>query len=108
PLAWNLQYQYPVHQLGEALPCPAPEVTCLVVCRGRDEKVHFSVISPQASSVLALLQEKSAQGWSGQRCLQQLVDIWQPADPDAWWQGACEMLDFFRQRDILLGRQPGQ
>lgn len=108
PLAWNLRYGYPVHQLGEALSCPDPGETCLVVCRGRDEKVQFSVISPQASSMLALLQEKSAQGWSGQRCLQHLMDAWQPADPDVWWQGACGVLGFFRQREILLGSQPCQ
>lgn len=106
PLAWNLRYQFPVHRIGTSFQPQGPEPVCLVVCRGRDESVQFSEISMNASQLLALMQEKAPQGWTIRACLDALAASDAPADPDIWLEQATAVLEFFCERDILLGTCP--
>jgi hypothetical protein len=106
PLAWNLRYSFPVHRIGAEYQPTEPEPVCLVVCRGRDDRVQFSHISLLSSQLLALLQEKAADGWSGQACLDALAQTVE-ADARAMWQSEAQsVLQFFLDRDILLGVRP--
>lgn len=106
PLAWNLHYQYPVHRIGGSFQPKAPDPVCLVVCRGRDERVRFSEISLDASRWLALMQEKGPQGWTIQACLDAMAADHSAQDRKAWLDQAFAVLGFFRERDILLGARP--
>ena len=106
PLAWNLRYQFPVHRIGPSFQPQAPEPVSLVVYRVRDESVQFAELSMMASQLLALMQEKAADNWTIQACLDALAAEHAPQDRDAWMEQAREVLAFFYERDIVLGTRP--
>ncbi|MDF1832662.1 MAG: putative DNA-binding domain-containing protein [Porticoccaceae bacterium] len=58
PLAWRLNYNYPVHKIGlDYQPTEAPEQpSSLVVYRGPDEKIHFFESNAVTMRLLQLLE----------------------------------------------------
>lgn len=56
PLAWSLQYRFPVHRIGPSFqPDEAGEGTFLVVYRNREDAVKFMEINPPTARLLELL-----------------------------------------------------
>ncbi|MBQ0720838.1 MAG: putative DNA-binding domain-containing protein [Gammaproteobacteria bacterium] len=64
PLAWRLNYSYPVHKISlQFQPLEAPEQpTSLVVYRGPDEKIHFFESNAVTMRLLQLLENGQLSG----------------------------------------------
>ncbi|HHJ16353.1 MAG TPA: DUF2063 domain-containing protein [Gammaproteobacteria bacterium] len=105
PLAWPLNYRYPVHRIGpDFIPAPADEQnTYLLVYRGSDDEVGFIELNPVSARLFALLQETPAP--SGRQALRQIAEELQHPDPDVVIAGGAHILDEWRQRGIVLGTQ---
>lgn len=58
PVAWPLIYRYPVHRIGpDHRPGTPPEQpSCLIVYRGRDDRVRFLEINPATYRLLDVVQ----------------------------------------------------
>jgi len=82
PLAWRLNYNYPVHKVGlEYQPLEAPEQpTSLVVYRGPDEQIHFFESNAVTMRLLQLLEDGQL---SGRGALEQLALELQHPEPEA-------------------------
>lgn len=58
PLAWVLNYQYPVHQIGANYRPVTPDApTFLVVYRGYDDKVGFIALNAATARLLEMLRD---------------------------------------------------
>ncbi len=103
PLAWPLNYRFPVHRIGpDNQPATAPETpTYLVVYRDADDKVGFMEINVVTARLLELLQADDRR--SGRELLLQVCDeIGQPNN-QAILDAGKEALANLRDRQILLG-----
>jgi len=105
PLAWPLQYRYPVHQISpDFLPQQVGEnVTSLVVYRDRQDEVGFLEINPVTACMLALLKDNKDK--TGLQILQQIAQQLNHPAPQQVVQGGAEILQNLLERDILLGSQ---
>lgn len=103
PTAWNLSYQFPVHQIGpEYLPSETPaEPTHLVVYRDRLDEVHFLEINAVTQRLLTLLKENPE--LPGLELLKQIADELQHPDPEAVIDAGSGLLDDLRNRNVILG-----
>ncbi|PIV32614.1 MAG: DUF2063 domain-containing protein [Lysobacterales bacterium CG02_land_8_20_14_3_00_62_12] len=103
PLAWLLEYRYPVHRIrADFQPTAVPaEATFLIVSRNRDDQIVFTEANPLSFKLLELL--KANPGVSGLDVAQALVQALNPEDPQTLIAAATQALRQFRQRDILLG-----
>lgn len=103
PLAWPLQYQYPVHQIDtESLPEQAnAQPTYLLVYRDTNDEVHFMELNPVTAHLLQLLNDESS--LSGQQLLQSIAEQLQHPNPQAVIEGGQQILEDLRQRGVILG-----
>jgi hypothetical protein len=74
PLAWSLQYRYPVHQIGPGYEPDEPpqQPTFLVVYRNRDDEVNFIEANAATARLLELIRANS-EGLSARELLEQLA-----------------------------------
>ncbi|OUS15819.1 hypothetical protein A9Q88_09660 [Gammaproteobacteria bacterium 50_400_T64] len=81
PLAWRLNYNYPVHQISvDNQPLEAPEQpTSLVVYRGPDEQIHFFESNAVTMRLLQLLEDGQL---SARQALQQVAIELQHPEPE--------------------------
>ncbi len=102
-LAWPLQYNYPVHQIGlDYQPeNPSELPTLIVVYRNTDDKIGFLEINPVTARLLQLLSEDNNQ--SGRTLLEQIAVEINHADQEAVVLGGLSILQDLRMRDIILG-----
>lgn len=102
-LAWSLQYEYPVHQIGPdyqpEMPSEAP--TFIVVYRNIEDNIGFLEINPVTARLLQLLNEEKEQ--SGGALLEQVATEINHADHEAVIQGGLAILEDLRARNIILG-----
>lgn len=103
PLAWSLQYQYPVHQIGPSnQPAQAPDqATYLVVYRNRQHSVGFMEANAITARLLELL--RSGELSSGRAALMQLATEMQHPDPEQIVGSGLDILQQLRELDIILG-----
>lgn len=103
PTAWNLSYQYPVHQIGpEYLPEQPPEQpTHLVVYRDRLDDVHFLEINAVTQRLLTLLQENTRM--TGLAALQHIAQEMQHPQPESVIQAGAGLLADLRERNVIWG-----
>lgn len=108
PLAWALQYRFPVHRIRHEFQpeSPADQPTLLVVVRNRQDRIGFTELNPLSFQLLQLLKDNP--GVSGLDLVGALVDavIASGADAsarDALVDGALATLQGFKDRDIVLG-----
>ncbi len=82
PLAWRLNYNFPVHKIGlDYQPLEAPEQpTSLVVYRGPDEQIHFFESNAVTMRLLQLLEDAQL---SARRALEQIALELQHPEPEA-------------------------
>lgn len=105
PLAWLLEYRFPVQRISvDYQPTLAPELpTCLVVSRNRRDEIVFTELNPLSFKLLEVL--KANPGVTGLDVIEALIGALGPSDAAAMKNGAAEMLERFRERDIILGTQ---
>lgn len=103
PTAWNLSYQYPVHQIGpDFLPSiPGDEPTHLVVYRNRQDEVHFLEINLVTQRLLTLLKENPER--NGLETLKQIADELQHAQPEAVVSAGSTLLKELHEKNVILG-----
>ena len=102
-LAWSLQYQYPVHQIGpdNQPDAPAATQTLIIVYRDADEFVGFLEINPVTARLLQLLNEDSDR--PGRALLEQIAIEINHTDHEAVIQGGLSILEDLQTRKIILG-----
>lgn len=106
PTAWNLSYQYPVHEISsDFLPEEPPEQpTHLVVYRDRLDDVHFLEINAVTQRMLNLLKENPKA--TGLELLKQIAEELQHPEPDSVIQFGQGLLEDLRERNVILGTRP--
>lgn len=106
PLAWSLQYRYPVHRISpDYRPQEAPESpTFLMVYRDRRDAVHFMELNAVSSALLQLLNESGAP--CAREALRILAASLDHPDPEQVTTFGHELMSDWRSRDIILGTRP--
>lgn len=104
--AWNLSYQWPVHEIGpEFLPeQPPAEPTHLLVYRDRQDAVHFMEITAPTQWLIQHLKENPQA--TGQQTLTALAQQMQHPEPDAMLRFGAGILADLRERNVILGTVP--
>ena len=103
PLAWVLQYQYPVHLIGpECIPDKAPEApTHIIVYRDRANQVQFMEINEVTAKLLQLIQQNKVSS-SKQALLTIAKELGSP-DPNALVTSGLAILQSLQKADIIIG-----
>ncbi len=103
PLAWSLEYRYPVHQIGPKFqPQQPPEQpTWLLVYRSRDRRVSFMALNAFTARLLALLEQHPE--WTARQLLEQIGEESPGVDREALMTGGEIILQEFYDLGILLG-----
>ncbi len=94
PLAWALQYSYPVHRISpESVPDGAPELpTFLVVYRNREDSVRFLEINGLTFLLLEQLRAAGPQGMTFQEVLAAVAGLAPDIDAAMLRSGASDTL----------------
>ncbi len=103
PLAWSLQYRFPVHTISpENQPSePSETPTHLVVCRDQEGRVSFLEVNPVTARLLELLVEADVE--SGRAALTQIAEELDHPRPQTVVDGGLDILEELRQRQVVLG-----
>ena len=103
-VAWPLSYRYPVHQISpDFIPAaPGEQTTYLLVYRNNSDEVGFIELNQVSARLFALLQEDLIR--SGRKALAMIADELQHLDADVVISGGKQILQEWRQRDIILGK----
>lgn len=111
PLAWLLQYRFPVHRIRHDYQpdTPPDQPSLLVVTRNRQDRIGFTELNPLSFQLLQLLKDNP--GVTGLELASALVGALIAAGADADSResligGALAALQGFRDRDIVLGTLP--
>lgn len=101
PLAWPLQYQWPVHKIcPQFQPDQTTEITYLIVYRNKDLEVKFMEINSITARLLSLLKEnESFTGMDAVKQISKETNI----DIESLISGGQSALDSLRTSDIVLG-----
>lgn len=102
-LAWNLDYQWPVHTLGpnNNPTTPPAEATHIVVYRDRNDKIRFVLITPVTAALLQLMEQHPEA--SGRSLCEQIAQQMQHPDPTIVIEGGRQALEELRSKGIILG-----
>ncbi len=100
PLAWLLQYQYPVHQISPGfLPdSPADTPLHLLVYRTEDDSVTFLELNPVSARLFSLM----GGGLTGQAAAEQIASELQHPNPDVVNTGAQVLIKEWLARRIIF------
>ena len=103
PLAWPLQYAFPVHRIGPGYAPQAPpaQPTFLVVYRDRSDAVGFLEINAVTARLLQLRQEGAAA--TGEQLLRRVAEEIGHPDPGQVVAAGADILADLRRRDIVVG-----
>lgn len=107
PLTWPLLYRWPVQRIrADALPgdMPPAHPTCLIIVRDRRDQVGFLEANPLTLRLLELLGGSPPR--TGEAILRQLADE-AGIDAARVREHGRDLLQRLRERDIVLGIQPG-
>ncbi len=102
-LAMPLAYQWPVHNISpDFLPDTLPEqATYIVVYRDRHDEVGFIELNPVSAKLIEACLNNNTQ--SGREILLSIAEQLQHPNPDAVIKGGLEIMQDFKNKDILLG-----
>ena len=106
PLAWPLAYRFPVHRLSrEYQPSePPPQPTYLVIYRDEQDKVGFLELNAVSARLLELIAKEP--GLSGRALLERIAAELRHPDPEVVINGGREIMEQWRERQVLLGTHP--
>jgi len=102
PVAWVLDYEFPVHRIGpEFMPrAPGAPPTHLIVYRDRQDEVRFMETNAVTARLLQLMAARRA---TGRRLLARVAREMKHPQPEAVVAQGAAMLADLRARDIILG-----
>lgn len=105
PLAWNLSYRFPVHEISADFQPqePSPEPTHLVVYRNRSDEVQFLKINLVTQRLLELL--KAEDQTTGRDALLKIAEELRHPQPEQVIAFGGGLMEDLRQRQVLLGTQ---
>lgn len=109
PLAVLARYDWPVHRVSAASPRPAIAETWLLVWRDREDRVRFQELNALSARLFLRVRE-NAEGairMSGERLLQALADSLPEMADHRVIDGARQLLEAWRVRDVVLGAAIG-
>ncbi|MBR9805241.1 DUF2063 domain-containing protein, partial [bacterium] len=102
PLAWSLQFEYPVHKIGPDYRPESPEPTFLVVYRDRQDEVGFLEINPLTARLIALCQAQEEQPVeSGRALLARIAAEMRHPTPEVVVEGGLKTLAQLASLDII-------
>jgi hypothetical protein len=103
PLAWPLDYRFPVHKISpDFQPQQAGDTqTHLIVFRDADFEIHFIEINSITARLLQLIAAGAAQ--SGFELLQQIASELNHRQPDILIRHGLQLLNDLKARGIVLG-----
>lgn len=103
PLAWRLDYRYPVPRIGPGFrpgtPSPAP--VQLVIHRRRDHSIGFLEVNPLVAALVGQLETNTDR--SGRELLTELAVGYPRLTPDAFLAAGAAALAELAGREIVLG-----
>jgi hypothetical protein len=102
PLAWPLDYAFPVHRIGpdDQPDAPPPQPTHLVAWRDRDDEVKFMEANAVTARLLHLLRPGRT---TGRKALARIARELKHPQPELVIQEGAGILDGLRGRGIILG-----
>lgn len=101
PLAWLLEYRFPVHRIGPTFqPQSADVPTFIVVYRDRRDEIGFMELNAMSARVLAVLQEG---GMSGSGAVSVIANKLGLASANELRAVAMDLFALLRDRDVILG-----
>ncbi|SEF38780.1 HvfC family RiPP maturation protein [Nitrosomonas ureae] len=103
PLAWPLNYHFPVHKINPDFQphVPGAMQTHLIVYRDAGFEVHFMEINLVTARLLQLISSNEHK--SVRILLQQIAIELNHVQPDIVIRGGMEVLDDLRKRQVILG-----
>ncbi len=106
PLAWLESFEYPVHRIrpGFTPEAGGKDPTHLLLYRKRDDTVGFYLLNPVSARLFVQLRD--ADHRSGLEQIQDIAGQLGRSGDETVIQGGRDILEAFRQRDILLGTAP--
>ncbi|MFP5383588.1 MAG: DUF2063 domain-containing protein [Gammaproteobacteria bacterium] len=109
PLAVLARYDWPVHRISASSPRTAASETWLLVWRDRGDKVRFQELNSLSAQLFTRLREnaESATRLSGAAVVGMLAKSLPTLADDRVAAGARQLLEAWRERDVLLGVATG-
>lgn len=103
PVALNLTYRYPVHQISPEFRPDAPgeQATHLVVYRNRQDDVEFLEINAVTQRLIQLLKDNPE--WTGRNTAMRIAEELDHPQPDKIIEAGRQLLQDLRSRDIIIG-----
>lgn len=103
PLAWSLEYAYPVHRISPTLRPDAPgaDPTRLVVYRNLQDRIGFLEINAVTARLLELIGHRES--LTGRSILERIAAELAHPNPPIVVRGGAEILDNLRVHDVILG-----
>lgn len=103
PVAWVLQYQWPVHRISPDFKPSEPSATFLIVYRTRDYVIKFMEINAVTARLITILKDN--EHYTGMQAIEQIAQEMGLADLDPVIKGGREALEHLRAVDIVLGTE---
>lgn len=103
PVAWVLQYQWPVHKIAPDFQPTEPEQTFLIVYRTRDYVIKFMEINAVTARLFSILQENSH--FTGLQAVEQIASEMGTNNLEPLIQGGKQALDHLKAVEIVLGTE---
>lgn len=106
PLAWPLQYTFPVHRIRKDFqPTEAPGTpTFLLVHRDAEDSVRFLELNPVSARLIGLLAEHAKDiTYTGRQALQTIARELQHPQPEQVLAHGLELLQDWHMRGIVIG-----
>lgn len=106
PLAWPLQYAFPVHRIRKDFqPAETPETpTFLLVYRDAEDTVRFLELNPVSARLIGLHTEHAEDpGYTGRQALDSIARELQHPQPEQVVAHGLELLSDWRKRGIIIG-----
>ena len=103
-LAMPLAYQWPVHLIGpEFIPETVPEQpTYIIVYRDKEHEVGFIELNPVSAKLIDACLNNTT-NMTGKGILLLIAEQLQHPNPDAVINGGLEIMQDFKNKDIILG-----
>lgn len=105
PLAWPLDYRYPVHRISADFQplAPGDAPTRLLVYRDDEDEVHFLELNAVSARLVGLLTEAPGAGYSGETLMIRIAEELAHPQPEQVIEHGLEMLSDWLSRGIILG-----
>lgn len=103
PLAWNLSYHYPVHQISlDYIPeQPGETPTFIIAYRDSDDDIHFMEVNPITAHMVQLVSENVEK--TGMQILEQIADEIPQIERNAIINGGMKALNDLHAKNIIPG-----